>query len=240
MPTVADEPRVARSIPQPLPQPHAAVDGQRFLLRGIPWSGYEAMLAILDERPIRVTYDRGDLELMSPSIPHEEVGRLLGLFVQALAEELGFPCLGLKSATWRKRLEERGLEADESFYLANAERIVALGKKIDLEFDPPPDLCIEVEITRSALQRMPIYAALGVPEVWRHDGETLKVATLGPDRTYFYGDQSPSMPFLPIAEVVRLVALAEGMEHARWGRMVRSWIRKTLPPIGDRPDDVAD
>lgn len=236
MPTVAEKPRVARIIPLPLP----LVDGQRFLIHNVPWSGYEAMLAILGDRPIRVTYDRGDLELMSPSIAHEESGRLLGLFVQALAEELGFPCLGLKSATWRRRLEERGLEADESFYLANAERIVALGKKVDLNVNPPPDLCIEVEITRSALERMPIYEALGVPEVWRYDGETLRVAALGPDGTYSYGDQSPSMPFLPIAEVVRLVALAEGMEHARWGRMIRSWIRHNLPPIGDRPDDVAD
>lgn len=229
MATVAEEPPIVESAAW------TNDPEQRFLIFNVPWDGYEMMLKLLDERPIRVTYDRGTLELMSPSIPHEEVGRLLGILIQAIAEELDLPCLGLKSTTWKRRLLARGIEADESFYLANTGLIVAKGKKVDLEVDPPPDLCIEVEITKSALKRMGIYAALGVPEVWRHDGTTLRVAVLRPDGTYAERDSSPSFPFLPLAEVVRLVAMAEGMDHSRWGRQVRAWVREVLVPLHRPP-----
>lgn len=50
--------------------------------------------------------------------------------------------------------------------------------EVDLTIDPPPDLVIEVEITSSAIQKLKLFAAMGVPEVWRHDGERLQMFTL--------------------------------------------------------------
>jgi Uma2 family endonuclease len=201
----------------------------RFILHGIGWDGYEAMLTLLGDRPVpRLTYDRGDLELMSPSREHEAFGRLLGRMVETVTEELRIPCLALKSTTWRKKLKDRGLEADECFYLARFPQI--RGKKeIDLNVDPAPDLAIEVEISRGALDRMGIYAALGVPEVWRFDGETLRVEQLQADGTYATAAASPSLPMLPLDEVVRWLRLAEEIEdHSEWGRRFRLWVREEL------------
>ncbi|MBZ5618558.1 MAG: Uma2 family endonuclease [Acidobacteriia bacterium] len=50
--------------------------------------------------------------------------------------------------------------------------------EIDLATDPPPELTIEVDITSSSLNRFPIFAAVGVAEVWRYDGERVQFHTL--------------------------------------------------------------
>ena len=98
----------------PMPPP-----SQRFLLQGMSWDFYEHLLAELDNRPIRVTYDRGALELMSPSYRHEIYSDLLGSMVKAIAEELGLPIMAAGSTTFRRESLERGLEPDECFYIAH-------------------------------------------------------------------------------------------------------------------------
>jgi Uma2 family endonuclease len=204
------------------------VPEQRIVLWGVDWEVYETMLKLVGDRPIRLTYDRGDLELMSPSHDQERYKRLLGRWIETLTLELGLPCDAAGSTTWRKPLEDRGLEPDEGYYLANAERVV--GRRIDLSVDPPPDLAIEVEISRSALNRMGIYAALGVPEVWRFDGEALRVEQLQADGTYREVAASPGLPFLPTEEVVRWLRLAETMGQTPWLRQFREWVRAELAP----------
>ncbi|MBV8076797.1 MAG: Uma2 family endonuclease, partial [Planctomycetaceae bacterium] len=117
---------------------------------------------------------------------------------------------------------------DECYYLTNAERVV--GRRIDLSVDPPPDLAIEVEISRSALDRIGIYAALGVPEVWRFDGEALRVEQLQADGTYREVAASPGLPFLSSEEVVQWLRLAETMGQTPWLRQFREWVRDELAP----------
>lgn len=202
----------------------------RIVLRRVGWRGYEAMLGIIgDHTPIRITYDRGDMELMSPSTDHERFKMLLDRLILFAALELDIPCDAFASSTWRRRDLERGLEPDQCYYLANSPRIA--GKKsIDLDVDPPPDLAVEVEISRSALERMGIYAALRVPEVWRFDGETLRIARLQADGTYTEVDTSVSLPSLSPAEVVRWIGLAEGQSQTAWLRQFRAWVRDELAP----------
>ena len=223
------EPDTATTDATPTLTPEA-----RFLLSGVGWEGYEAMLGIVGDRgTVRVTYDRGDLELMSPSSEHDRLKSRLARLIETLTLELDIPCEALGSTTWRRRPRDRGLEADECYYLANSARVI--GKTvIDLDVDPPPDLAIEVEISRSALDRLGIYAALGVPEVWRYDGETLRIETLQADRTYAEVEASPCLPILPRAEVVRWLALAEGRGQTAWLRQFRQWVRETLAG-GDEP-----
>ncbi|MDB5350655.1 MAG: hypothetical protein JWN86_1902 [Planctomycetota bacterium] len=234
MATVVEEPQAVES--SPLDQS----GDRRFVLYDISWEGYEMMLKIVGDRLPRVSYNRGTMELMSPGIPHEEIGRLLGILVQAVAEELEIPCIGLKSTTWKNQLVQRGLEPDECFYLANTGYVLAKGKVLNLNVDPPPDLCIEVEITRSAVDRMDIYAGLGVPEIWRHDGSTLHVEVLQPDGTYAERASSRSLPFLPMTEVAQFIERGGGMDHSRWGKLVRAWIRETIVPLYHPPERRAD
>lgn len=209
---------------------------QRFVIHDLDWEGYETLLRLVGDRPIRITYDRGTLELMSPSQKHERDKSLLGRFIETLTEELDIPCSTFGSTTWKREALDRGLESDECFYLyAHAEEVSQ--KIVDLSIDPPPDLAVEVETSKSALDRPQIYAALGVPELWRFDGQALRIFLLREDGTYVASASSRHFPFLPVDEMVRLVLEATSMVHTRWGRMIREWIRTELAPRYQGPPE---
>ena len=200
----------------------------RVVLRDVGWEGYETLLKLVGDRPVRLTYDRGDLELRVPSLDHERYKSLLGRLVETLTLELDLPCDAAGSTTWRKQIEDRGLEPDECYYLANAPRVA--GRQVNLNVDPPPDLAIEVEISRSALDRMGIYAALGVPEVWRFDGETLRIEILQAEGRYREVPASWNFPFLPANEIVRWLRLGDTMGQTPWLRLFVNWVREELGP----------
>src|SRR4051812_38845131 len=216
-------------------QAHQATAEPRIVLRGVGWDVYETLLHRLAGQPIRLTYDRGDLELMAPSYDHEHFKKLLGRFVETVTEELEIPCASAGSMTLRRQIQDRGLEPDDCFYLASL--LLVTGKVPDLDTDPPPDLAIEVEISRGVLDRMGIYAALKVPEVWRFDGSTPSIAILQPDGTYVWGRTIPGLPFLSSAEVEAWVGKLEPLGDAsRWGRELREWVRAVLAPRLARPE----
>jgi Uma2 family endonuclease len=204
-------------------------DGQRFLLSGVSWQTYDSLLKALGDRRIRLTYDRGNLELMTLSFRHERFGRLLGRMIDTLTLELDLPVQGGKSTTFRREDLDRGLEPDECFYLANQPRIQGK-QEIDLTVDPPPDLAIEVDITRSSLDRMGIYVALGVPELWRFDGRSLQVFGLRADGTYAPLASSPGFPFLPMADVARFLSEGATSDETPWIRSFRDWVRAEVAP----------
>ncbi len=223
---------------QALASPTTGESGElRFSIPGVDWEGYEALLKIVGDRAtIRVTYDRGFVELMSPLYKHDRYGNLLGRMVETITEELGLPLAASGSTTFRRKILDRGLEADESYYLENAHRLPRDGE-IDLEVIPPPDLAIEVEITNSILKRLDIYAALGVPEIWRFDGETLAVLLLGPEGAYAPSLKSRAFPFLPMVEIVRFLVEHVPGEDTPWARSFRAWVRDVLLPLHRDPAD---
>src|SRR4051794_39280547 len=156
---------------------------QRVLLHNVSWQTYETLLEEVNSRGVRLTYDNGSLEIMTVSHGHENYGRLLGRFVEALTEELNIPVHSGGSTTFKREAKKRGLEPDECYWIEN--ELAMRGKKeFDIDSDPPPDLAIEVEISRSALNRMAIYATLGVLEVWRFDTEELTIWHLRGDGRY--------------------------------------------------------
>jgi Uma2 family endonuclease len=198
---------------------------QRVLLRNISWETYERLLDERgDSRVPRLAYDRGDLEIMSPSSEHESVAYFVALLVAVLAEEMRVNAYGVGSTTYRRGDIGRGFEPDASFYIRNEERI--RGKpRIDLYVDPPPDLVIEVDITRPSLDKVPIYARLGVHEVWRYDGERMTILILeGSD----YAETTESIVLPPVTSSV-LTDFIEKSKTARrtaWLKEVREWARE--------------
>ncbi len=120
---------------------------------------------------------------MSPSTEHEEYNRTIALLVEIFAVEAGLDVRNVGSMTFQREDLERGFEPDSCFYVQNETRVS--GKtQIDLAVDPPPDLVIEVDITSPSLNKLPIHAQIGVPEVWRYDGRSLTMLGLGPDGRY--------------------------------------------------------
>jgi Uma2 family endonuclease len=148
------------------------------MLHNVSWETYARLVAERGDRRVpRFAYDRGELEIMSPSTEHESVAYFLGLLVALFAGETGVNAYGVGSTTFKREDLERGFEPDSCFYVQNEERI--RGKsRIDLDVDPPPDLVIGVDITSPSPAKFPIYARIGVREIWRHDGERVSIFVL--------------------------------------------------------------
>ncbi|HTU19659.1 MAG TPA: Uma2 family endonuclease [Gemmataceae bacterium] len=212
-----------------LAQPPAAMP-QRFVMHGVSWQTYQKALEAFGDQPIRITYDRGSLELMSPLPIHEVYKRCLGLLLAVLDRELKIPIKGLASTTFRRRDLDRGLEPDECFYVGNLGRIHDW-RNIDLSIDPPPDLALEVEVTRSCLNRLEIYAALGVPEVWRFDGEQWHIHCLAAIDTYEERPHSNVLPFVDLAEVTPFLdQAAAGMSDGELMDLLHQWAKDCVRP----------
>lgn len=149
----------------------------RTVLEHVRW---ETFLELADGRSgsvPRMTYDRGVLELMTPFRQHENIGRLIGRMVETYSEVRGIEIASCASTTFKRFDLDRAFEPDESYYIAHAE-LIRPRDEVDLSIDPPPDLVIEVELTSSAIKKLKLFAVMGVPEVWRHDGTKLWMARL--------------------------------------------------------------
>lgn len=200
---------------------------ERVLLQGITWNTFEALIRELESQPSkRLTYDGGLLEIWMPLPPHESFKRWLGRIVEIMTEEMGCEIRSLSSSTWRRSDLAKGVEADECYYIQN-EALVRGRMDIDLALDPPPDLAIEIDMTRVSLPRLPIYQALAVPEVWRFDGERL-VFLRWVDGEYEEIEQSVSLPLATATELMLLLHQVQEMGETTWARSVRRWIREKL------------
>ena len=231
-PTRARPDRPATPAPPPMPSP-----GERFLLHGVSWETYEALLHDFEASgsKVRMTYDRGDLEFMTLSFPHESWTSQLRRMIDALTEELNIPIRSGRSTTFRKQLARRGLEPDECYWVEH-EPLVRGKLQLDLGVDPAPDLAIEVEYSRSVLDRLSIYGSLGVAEVWRFDGDKIRVVRTRADGTYTEQDHSTIFPFLSLADLERFLARAGEQDETSWLRSFRAWVVEALAPHHARPD----
>jgi Uma2 family endonuclease len=201
---------------------------ERLILDNVPWEYYTRYLHIMSDRHLRLTYDRGVLEIMRLSHEHENTSCFLGRFVITLTEELSFPVKEGRSTTFRRRKKKKGIEADNSYWIAH-EAAVRSKKVINLRIDPPPDLAIEVDVSRSSMNRMGIYASLKVPEVWRHDEHGLAFLVLNAKGKYDPAATSPTFP-LPItpADLMVFVNMLGQKDENAIIREFRLWIRAKL------------
>lgn len=199
------------------------------VLHDIDWTTYTRLLRAFDgRRHLRLTYDRGTLEIMSPLWEHEKTAYVLGRFIDIITDEFQVPCEPGRTVTLRRRRKSRGLEPDNCYWIASAERLA--GKtRLDLRVDPPPDLAIEMDVTHSSLDRMSIYAALGVPEVWRVTSKGLTFNILG-GGTYKVRRRSLSFPQLASADLVPFLAQLASTGTAAIVRQFREWVRQVLLP----------
>ncbi|MBI3273380.1 MAG: Uma2 family endonuclease [Planctomycetes bacterium] len=204
---------------------HRISSDQRFLLGSADWGTYRRILEALGDRHVFVTYDRGRLEIMSPSPKHERVKSLLGRLVEMLCFDLDIEIQPGGSTTFGRKDLDRGLEPDECYWIRNEKRVRDL-VEFDARRDPPPDLAIEIDISRRTLDRQAIYGALGVPELWRHDGDRLRILLLQPDGAYAPATKSLSFPFLPMREFERFLRPQRGLRGNALLRRFHLWARR--------------
>ncbi|MBE9137564.1 Uma2 family endonuclease [Nodosilinea sp. LEGE 07088] len=206
----------------------------RVILRNISWQSYQSLVSDFESEPaMRLTYDRGTLEIRMPLDPHETYKKLLGRLIEAATEELGLEIRSLGSRTCDREDLQRGLEPDQCYYIQN-EAMVRDVEQSDLAQFPPPDLAVEVDITSSSLDRFSIYADLRVPEVWHYNGQTLTLYQLA-EGAYRVCDRSLALPRLKASDMVQLLELrfpkqpslpAAGENSVV--RQFRQWLRSQL------------
>lgn len=177
------------------------------ILRNVPWDEYESVLKDVGEtRGLRISYDQGTLQIMTLSSEHEFYSDLLKTLVGLLSVKLRITVLFFGSNTIKREDRSRGLEPDACFYVQTAS---ALGHKIRLDFtkDPPPDVAVEIDVHHESLSKFPLYAALGIPEIWRYDGTALTIHRREGDQ-YVLAPASTALPVLDAQTLTRFLGLA--------------------------------
>ncbi len=191
---------------------------------GVTWENYERLLERIGERPLRVTYDDGRMEIVSPLPEHETQAEEMAFLIRILAVESGISARGFGSTTYRRKDLKAGLEPDKCFYIKNEAKVRGM-KRFDPKVHPPPDLAIEVDVSNRSVAREPIYAKLGVPEIWRSENLRITVRLLGADGKYYDSPRSAAFPFLPMQEFERFVRRMLVEEPNTVIGEFRGWVR---------------
>ncbi len=200
----------------------------RVVVRGMNWETYKTFMDSVGERSLPHAYDGETLELMTKSNEHEFYKCILGRLVEVWADETMTPLRLGGETTLQSEEVQRGVEGDEIYWIGNLERL-ADPLNIDLARDPPPDLVIEAEVSRTVVNKLGVYAALGVPELWRVTGERIRVGRLQPDGQYQWSEQSALLPGLPIQELSRFLRqAATTSDHLSVLRAFRACVRQLL------------
>jgi Uma2 family endonuclease len=196
------------------------------ILPNISWQTFETILTEMgNHRTTRLAYDMGTLEIMTPLMPHEYNNRLLEHLVFALAQELNLNLKSTGSLTCKRQDLAKGVEPDSSFYIQN-EPIMRNKQNLDLTQDPPPDLVIEVDYTSASIDKLPIYLALGVPEVWRYDYPVMQIYQMC-EGIYIPCDVSPTFANLPLTiEIPHFLAQSLEIGEIPMIEAFRDWVRQ--------------
>jgi Uma2 family endonuclease len=202
--------------------------GSKLLLSDVSWDEYEELIeGIGERRHLRISYDNGNLEILTVSPEHAGCASLFAVFIYVLTEELDLEFFSIGSTTLKLKRALKGKEPDDSFYFSDLTRI--LGKRrLDLEFDSPPDLVVEVDVGIPTFDKLAIYAGLGVPEAWRFDGQQIEFYCLAGKR-YEKVSNSALFPFLPTSALTDHLRLRDTQGFNAICRVFRDWVRAHKP-----------
>ncbi|MEH2088297.1 Uma2 family endonuclease [Nostoc sp.] len=203
----------------------STVAEQRTVLHNISWETFEALLRDTGEdRGSRFAYDCGVLEIMTPLFEHENPKIQFDRFILVLAEELGIEVRSAGSTTLKRKISKRGIEPYTCYYIQN--ELAIRGKQtLDLENDLPPDLAIEIDITSSSVNKLGIYSALGVTELWRYDGQNLKFYQLR-EGQYVECKFSIAFPIVSVSDISRFMEQSKNMGEIALLKSFRAWLRE--------------
>jgi Uma2 family endonuclease len=194
-------------------------------LSGISWTTYETLLEELRDRRLRLTYNRGYLEIMASSPEHELNKRVLGRFIETIAEEFEVSIYPLGSTTFKK-MNLSGAEPDECFYIRNIAAVQGK-KRLNMGEDPAPDLVLEIDITSSSESRLQVYADLSVSEVWLYNGKSLVIQQLQ-NGNYIATQTSQFFTGLSISDIASWLQRSTTMDYLALVKAFRGWVRSQI------------
>jgi Uma2 family endonuclease len=195
------------------------------ILSDVDWETYdqfvqETMDIIVNPR---FYYEKETLLIMPLTAEHESVNRVIASLVDILAEEFQINSRCLGSATYQRKDIQRGFEPDSCFYFENEQKIRGV-KRLDMTIHPAPDLIIEVDITSLATNRQSIFAAFGVPEIWRFDGEKMQILQMENDK-YVEIKNSLALPKVTDEVLTDFLNKSQNLSRLEWISEVRNWAK---------------
>ena len=197
---------------------------QRIVLHNVSWETFEALLKDTGEdRGSRFAYDCGVLEIMTPLFEHENPKIQFDRLIFALAVDLKIKIRSAGSTTLKRKPITKGIEPDTCYYIQN-EPLIRGKQELDLTTDPAPDLAIEIDITSSSVNKLKIYAALGVAELWRYDGEVLKFYQLVASE-YIEIKSSIAFPLISVSDMNRFIQQSKTMDEIDLVQSFRAWVQ---------------
>ena len=203
-------------------------EGSGLCRDGVSWEEYEEVLGELTGvRSVRVSYEQGRMEIMSLSPEHEGDSRLFTHLIQILTEELSLKFVSRGSMTLKNKRTASGKEPDDCFYIGDLDRIRGK-RRLDLEYDAPPDLAIEVDITNPTVNKFSIYVGLGVPELWRDDARAVEFYELDEDQ-YVRVAKSYLFPFLTPEAVAAAIKQGDLDDINSMRQAFRQWVQANKP-----------
>lgn len=198
---------------------------QRVVFHGLSWDDYlQIFQALPQRRNSRLAFDGETLEITMPLEDHEFALRLIEFFIRILVFEMGMTIKTLGSTTMNREGLQRGSEPDCAYYIQNQPQVA--GRNVDFEKDPPPDLVVEVDITHTDIDKNQLYAAMGVPELWRYNGEVWQIYRLD-NGAYQDCETSPTFPIVQKQDLYRFLAEARQDEVAA-EQNFRTWLQRRV------------
>ncbi|MCI0524187.1 MAG: Uma2 family endonuclease [Acidobacteria bacterium] len=202
-------------------------EGGTLIVPNVSWQDYETLLSRLsDSNVARLNYDQGRLEIMSPSPIHETLKELISHLARAIADKLGIDLEALGSTTFKTGTFQQGAEPDTCFYIQNASRVIGK-EKLDLTVDPPPDIAVEVDISRDSIHKLASYESIRAPEVWLCDEYHARFFHLS-DQGYVEASASMSFPFLTTDALTKAIEQCKTHGQSAALRAFRDWMNKHL------------
>ncbi len=113
-----------------------------------------------------------------------------------------------------------------AFYIRSAQ-LVRRKKCLDMTVDPPPDLVLEIDVSGDSMDKLPLYAAMQVQEVWRFKDRSVEIRILEEAR-YVRRAKSLAIPVLDSKLISELMEASLHMQRPAWARHVRRRIRELL------------
>ena len=207
------------------PSAPPVVGEERFLIADIRWDFYLAFCEEIGERPLRLTYSDGMLEIMRTKAPHEFYKKMLAKLIETIFLERNMAVRSGGSMTFQRQDLEKGFEPDECWWIER-EAEVRGKREFDFQHDPPPDLAIEIEMSRSLVNRVRIFAAMGVKELWRYNGKRLRFCVLQDDGSYEDQDTSLAFPWLRPADLEPYLQIDDDTDETTRIRRFREGLRE--------------
>jgi len=235
------EPIIA-SVQTPLPAPAfretvaefmlTVASNKRAMMMDISWDDYRYLLDIRDaqRKGVRLTFDSGRLEIMSVSLRHEIWKKMIARLFEMLAMAVDMPILSTGNITISREDLEQGFEPDECYYTTDPDRISSFDK-LNFQIDPVPDLAIEIEYSRNIIARLPLYAALGIREIWRFDRGQLVILVLNSNREYQTSAASMILPMIPLSLMQDLIRRSGEINETEWRREVLAKTEALVNPL---------